>query len=246
MARIKYYNPTTQQWEYADSNPLPTGQDGDILVNENGVWVAKKPSRLPAAYQEVEYIESTGTQYIDTGCKPNESIAIEAEFAVTSSSTNQGLYGGRGPYGAKQAVCLVSAENTEKLRFDYSTGIANVPNNFIYTGSVYDRTKFKNESTANAVNAYVNDVSQFSQSETFADFEGDYSISIFAVNTANTKGLFGSFRLYSFKVWKGETMLRNFVPVYNVNNGDIGLYDFVSGGFYGNAGTGTFLKGADV
>lgn len=41
MARIKYYNPTTQRREYADNNPLPTGQDGDILVNENGVWVAK-------------------------------------------------------------------------------------------------------------------------------------------------------------------------------------------------------------
>lgn len=41
MARSKYHNPTTGQWEYADNNPLPTGEDGDILVNENGVWVAK-------------------------------------------------------------------------------------------------------------------------------------------------------------------------------------------------------------
>jgi len=25
MARSKYNNPTTQRWEYADRNPLPTG-----------------------------------------------------------------------------------------------------------------------------------------------------------------------------------------------------------------------------
>jgi len=55
MARTKYYNPTTQQWEYADRNPLPTGQDGDILVNENGVWVAKPIADVIPNGDEVSY-----------------------------------------------------------------------------------------------------------------------------------------------------------------------------------------------
>ena len=41
--------------------------------------------RLPSEYQEVEYIESTGTQYIDTGVLPSASIYIEDLLAISSS-----------------------------------------------------------------------------------------------------------------------------------------------------------------
>lgn len=37
-----------------------------------------------------------------------------------------------------------------------------------------------------------------------------------------------------------------FVPCYRKSDGEIGMYDTVSKTFYTNAGTGTFLKGADV
>ena len=37
----------------------------------------KKSSRLPSEYQEVEYIESTGTQYIDTGLTPNGNYSFD-------------------------------------------------------------------------------------------------------------------------------------------------------------------------
>ena len=36
-----------------------------------------KASRLPSAYQEVEFIGSTGSQYIDTGFKPNQDTSVE-------------------------------------------------------------------------------------------------------------------------------------------------------------------------
>lgn len=94
MARIKYYNPTTQQWEYADSNPLPTGQDGDILVNENGVWVAKKPSRLPVGYQQTNYIEFTGNEYVDTGVKISDLMNVRCDISFTDLTAmgNNGVY----------------------------------------------------------------------------------------------------------------------------------------------------------
>lgn len=55
MARSKYHNNTTQQWEYSDRNPLPTGQNGDILVNENGVWVAAPITDVIPNGDEVSY-----------------------------------------------------------------------------------------------------------------------------------------------------------------------------------------------
>lgn len=38
---------------------------------------------LPAGYQEVEYIESTGTQYIDTGIIGNSNIGIKAVCSLS-------------------------------------------------------------------------------------------------------------------------------------------------------------------
>jgi len=50
MARSKYYNPTTGQWQYADRNPLPTGLEE----------TANKVTSLSA--------QSTDTQYPSAKC----------------------------------------------------------------------------------------------------------------------------------------------------------------------------------
>ena len=36
----------------------------------------KPASRLPEGYTEVQYIQSTGTQYVDTGFKPNQDSRV--------------------------------------------------------------------------------------------------------------------------------------------------------------------------
>lgn len=48
---------------------------------------------------------------------------------------------------------------------------------------------------------------------------------------------------YSFKIWKGDTLLREFVPCYRKSDNVIGMYDIVEGTFYTNCGTGQFLAG---
>ena len=47
---------------------------------------------IPSGLVELEYIESTGTQYIDTGLKPtqNYSITIKCQSTGTSSNTYAG------------------------------------------------------------------------------------------------------------------------------------------------------------
>ena len=53
-------------------------------------------------------------------------------------------------------------------------------------------------------------------------------------------------KLYSCKIYSGETLERDFVPVKRKSDGAIGLLDLANGGFYANAGTGTFNAGAVV
>ena len=49
---------------------------------------AHPSGRLPEGYTELEYIQSTGTQYIDTGFKPKNTTKITADFQGTTQPTS--------------------------------------------------------------------------------------------------------------------------------------------------------------
>jgi hypothetical protein len=50
---------------------------------------------LPSSYQEVEYIESTGVQYIDSLYKPNYNTEISCKFAHNEHIINTVVFGAR-------------------------------------------------------------------------------------------------------------------------------------------------------
>lgn len=239
MARIKYYNPTTQQWEYADSNPLPTGQDGDILVNENGVWVARQPSRLPAAYQEVEYIESTGTQYIDTGIPAKSIYDVSGDIKFTSLSPIQ-LFGCYDINNYNYTAFSFGIRSSGKFSL-YKTGTS-------AQSEVADATTDRFQFTLSTLNGrYFFGFSSGTFTETAPTSDkpfilfARYNIDRDAVET------FCSMRVYRIMMRTADTVVSNdFIPCYRKSDGEIGMYDLVSNQFFTNAGTGTFLKGADI
>ena len=55
--------------------------------------VAAAHAALPAEYYEVEYIASSGTQYIDTGVRPTTTTRLVLDFRYTSKPTT-GSYNG--------------------------------------------------------------------------------------------------------------------------------------------------------
>ena len=57
-------------------------------LGETPVFEGSKPSRLPEGYTEVEYIESSGTQYINTGVKPSTSLTFSIDFYISSLTSD--------------------------------------------------------------------------------------------------------------------------------------------------------------
>lgn len=55
--------------------------------------MASKKARLPIEYQEVEYLESTGEQYIDTGVQIDNGYTIRIDIEFTSFSLMQIITG---------------------------------------------------------------------------------------------------------------------------------------------------------
>ena len=48
--------------------------------------------RLPSAYQEVEYIQTTGTQYIDTNFVITKDTEVNIDVQLTSYSTQDRIF----------------------------------------------------------------------------------------------------------------------------------------------------------
>lgn len=59
----------------------------------------------------------------------------------------------------------------------------------------------------------------------------------------NVNGAIG--KLYLFRIFRGNDLLLDLIPVRNAN-GDVGMYDQVSDGFFENKGEGTFEAGPEL
>jgi hypothetical protein len=193
-------------------------------------------NRLPSEYQEVEYIESKGEQYINIDKPVNN---FEAEVATTSTET-------------QYIGCFISA-TVQRCQIGVSTtravyGIGNDDYSGNYGG--YDKsigtgfhkykitnTKFTMDNVALA-NYYVTYPTANSGGVLF----GRRDTRAITTGLTNT----GIMKIKSAKFYNGDTLVFDFVPCYRKVDGVIGMYDLVSNTLYTNDGTGTFLKGENV
>lgn len=179
---------------------------------------------LPSGYKRLEYIESSGTQYIDTGLKSTQDTTLEITFQ-TSQTSGGGI--------------AVSDENWMSNSFGVwvnAIAFANSASASFYfgDGNIHE---FKLDS--NAV-AWDNGSQIWTGTKT--TFTTPSSMTLFCLTRGTTRSEYASMKLYSCRLYNGETLTRDFIPCKNTD-GDIGLWDDVNSQFYANAGTGTFAAG---
>lgn len=202
---------------------------------------------LPAEYQEVEYIESTGTQYIDTGYIPNSTDTVEIVADVSSANT-----GNVCPFGCRGAYQNWVYQNSLTVQFniDSNTRFHNYrysEENYISYSGLFDK---KAEIISSSHNFLWFALAGTGGARTYTGStprQPNKNLYLFGANNANGAGSFIKMKLYVSNIMteNGETT-RRFIPCYRISDSVIGMYDLVNRVFYTNAGTGTFTKGADV
>ena len=216
-----------------------------LIYNNDVVW---EKERLPVEYQEVEYIESTGTQYIDTGIVLNNGCVITLDFLIAEASTNRTIYGWRRKGRYTEPYQAMVGANASKTRY-IAVGRAstNVPQCFKYDV----RNKVLIDSANEQVlvnNLVVNCGANFSNGKAF-DENGSSVVHpyLFALNNAGTPlAISKDSRIYAYSVQYGGELLQSFVPCYRKIDNVAGMYDVVNDVFYTNDGTGEFNVGADI
>ena len=218
---------------------IKTGEANLNVYQENSTGTQTLLSKsLPTGYTQLEYIESTGSQLLNTGYVAGNTTRISADFIVTDTTKNNTLFCARQSGGTKPYYSLFVLSN--KVRFDYNA----TQNYDVFTITKNVRYKLNTKNNSIDINGQNKTIG------TAAVFTTKNPIALFAsYNVYNASSGFSDLgqsyiKLFSFQIWDNDVMVRNFVPAKDSSN-VVGMYDLVEGKFYTNQGTGTFVAGAE-
>lgn len=192
-------------------------------------------------YTKLEYIESTGTQYIDTGYVPNNNTGIEADFQF-NSTTSQSRVFGVGTNSGKANFVSYEFYINGSGNFAYTFKDGN--GDWVPTNIPADTSRHTLRFNVGNKNLVIDNNNTYSIGN--ISNVSSYPIYIMAENYDGTDLKWVDetrIKLYSFKIYNGYYLIRNFVPAIRNSDNAVGLYDEVYDVFYTNSGTGEFIKG---
>ena len=180
---------------------------------------------LPVGYTLCEYIESTGSQYIDTGIKVSSSNSVLLDIMFMQGGT-YGHFGARTDV-KNNAFNLFAIATT--LRFDVSNSHKSV----VVEDLFYRRMAITFEQPTPKIDGEATPI----YTDDFVQTE--YNSYLFTVNTAGVPTFPGYAKLYGCTISRGLKKIAMFIPCLN-GSGVAGLYDVVGKKFHENKGTGNF------
>ena len=199
-------------------------------------------NRLPSEYQEVEYIQSSWTQWIDTLFTPTPKTKISIDMQFTSTATQQRLFWVWTPSTSYMTFNAYINWSTQ-----WSRAVQNGEWTWQSTGVSADTTRHIFELDNSTYKIYTNWTQVHSSSNsTTSTTSCSHSLPLLANYYEWWVYSQASAKLYWCKLWDNWTLVRDFIPCYRKSDSVVGLYDLVNNQFYTNSWTGTFSKWSDV
>lgn len=234
---LKYYlaNGTDTLWNNWEK---VTGSGTEVTLNNTlkgkmnvGVSGNTKQATaiLPDTYQQVDYIQSSGTQYIDTGIVGKDTIKYQYKFLQTEYNGNVTL-GTMGTGSNNTSRMFITNSKLYLDIYGESSRISQTFENLINTVHNWE-----------IGNRYVKDIDTNTiliSNTSLSSFSTTTNITICGTQTSSKQ------KIYGLKIYDNETIIRDFIPCYRKSDNVVGLYDLVNNVFYTNAGTGAFTYGS--
>lgn len=193
-------------------------------------------------YTLLSYIQSSGSQYINTGVYPNKNTRVAIDFALTKTTTLQRIIGNKDSSSTDFVFegyingsgyfawsCVNGNGNWTSMGYKANTNRHQIDldsyNNTVKLdgGSLYSATI---STTRTKTSAYPICIAN-----TY------YSTSGYVTDRA------ASMKIYSCQIYESGTLVRDYIPVKRNSDGVCGLWDKVNEVFY-KSGSGTNFTGA--
>ena len=239
MVLLYHYNGST--WESL----------GNYVVDANGrisasitnfspfMIIPRKSYDVPKEYQRVEYIQNSGTQYIDTGW--HNDFDINTEIKLVYKPTVLGY-----------RYALISSYSTSN-HLSYEINAANqsrlyANNSDIHMNSGVTSSNFNIDVISWNNKSYTQTLNGVSYSSTSNSLTGKSAGSayLFVDNAKRFSTFNHALQIQYVSIKENNVLVRSFVPCYRKSDSVIGMFDVVTNAFYTNAGTGSFTKGSNV
>lgn len=207
----------------------PTAAQGN-----NGAMYLKY-STLPSGYSSVEYIEASGSQYIDTGVIGTGATEIEFDISIVSSVSAWRVLMGAYTANVKNSFGVFLNGLTT---ISYQRG-NNVYQDQSYSITIGNRYVFRTDKEK----LYINDVN----THTLSGYAVTTPVNLYlsAVNANGTASDFAPpHKLYGAKIWEAGDLIRCFSPCVRTADNIPGLYDMVNGQFYHSGGSNEYSAGS--
>ena len=214
------------------------GDNTTMTINAISYYAYYSPTPKPEPEPiPINYIQSTGTQYIDTGVVETADTAIDCSFDIVVPASDY-------VFGSKQNsqnMAYNAFFNDNTFEYNYVDIINDSSISFSSVTISQNVTGTKNkiviiDSNLGAVE-YEKSIGT-PQNETIL-------ICAIRKNDGSIRPYGGKLRIKYFKIKQKGELVRDFVPRKNPS-GEVGLYDNITKQFYGNSGTGTFIPGEEV
>ena len=223
---------------------LPTKTD---IVKANHYVEGLSKTSLQESYVELEYIESSGTQYIDTGFVDSDGIhsVYKALWKSTQGGYIVGSHNIKSPYGRNGAYW------SQLTQFEFGYG-ESCP----HFGSGNIDIIYEVDFKTTYQNAYLRvKGGNYSNWTTFITTSGQVisQNNIWVLYNQYSKNIGGSehsptsAKVYYVLLYDhNDNLVRHLIPAKRKSDSTIGLYDLVNKQFYTNQGTGTFTAGPEL
>lgn len=215
----------------SETDTVTANKDGKIVI---GKWtqIPNPAYVVPDGYTQLEYIESTGTQYIDTGHTPTQNTIWETDFQFVGNQSSAGKDGG-----------MIGSFAEGRFHFGYITGGGwhiGVGNASTFGTADNNRHLFIIRGSG------VCSVDETNYTISNASVSGGkiWLFNWYHTDASLTRPSVG--KLYSTKISESERLIHELIPVKRRSDNAIGLYCKVENKFYANAGTGTFTAGPEI
>lgn len=180
----------------------------------------------------IKYIQSTGSQRIDTGIYPTINTRIEIKGEFLSGNVHLGNVS----YGASQNGIVWILDNSSDASYFGDGRVDIVKTNVGMTGTqgvIYDICIDKN-------GFKVNGITKASWKSTPTTMYSDHSLFIFGTVGGSYNAPADKF--YRCTIYDNDDIVCDLVPVIR-NDGVVGMYDYLTDRFLENVGTGIFIGG---
>ena len=196
-----------------------------------------------ASYIPIEYLESTGTQWIDTNVQFNSlTMSFDIVFETNYIPSNYTFLFGAGSSSSENRFWLIVGSNNTQIGYgtQYYDAISVQNKKIRYKADIDETNAYFSfiDTSANQNILYVTKNKQ--------NFVTNNNIFLFRTNRVQVSSD-STYRgkIYSCKIYDNDILIRDFIPVLDYN-GIPCLFDRVEGKFYYNQGTGQFIAGSAI